>query len=654
MTPLRHDAADASYRRSATLVRQPPVDAAGSAAYPAAERYRPRQLHARGGMGEVWLADDAQIGRRVALKRLRIEHRNAHDRFLTEARITGQLEHPSIVPLHDLAASADGKPFYVMKFVEGRSLKEVIAAYYAAGLAQDWPRDVEFVRLLAAFVSICRAVSFAHSKGVIHRDIKPDNIMLGSFGESLLLDWGLAKVSGQADVPASDGSSPLPSPAGDSARTQAGDIMGSPAYMSPELAEGHADSADPKTDVYLFGATLYEMLTGRAPGVGDSQLDTLRLARTTSPLPPRKVNARIPRPLEAICLKAMAHCPGDRYASAGDLAEDVERYLAGEPVSVYREPLLARAGRWARRHQRGIQRGLVGGLVLALTVFAWSELQQAKLLAQREAARGQLADFRRLADEARFLAASTDPVSEQAPYYDPRRAIAIGETAIQIAQSWGPQGQKLANVPERSGWEDELYDLLLVLANAECQAESQPQGSQRALLLLNRAAAVAPGDARLPPTSRTLPRSTRRDRRRSARGCTSRRSTPSVHCPRPLPAGRIPADCIRDEGESDAQRKPSQVRIERRSPKPSRSTGNRYGSIPSTTGPSSSSDGPTSAWAGGRKPYKPWEHASLCVRRLPGPIAHEVWPTACSGNFPMRNGTSTGPSSSIRTFAPRD
>jgi tetratricopeptide (TPR) repeat protein len=500
MAPFRGPAAALSNEYAAPLAAaaggSSPAQAAGAtiaafATHKTAERYRLERFHARGGMGEVWLAEDAQIGRRIALKRLRVAEPRAQERFLHEAQITGQLEHPGIVPLHDLGIGEDGEPFYVMKFVQGRSLKEAIAAFHAAKAAVDWPRDVEFRRLLEVFVDICRAVAYAHHRGVLHRDIKPDNVMLGSYGEALLLDWGLAKVLGQPDVPG-DLSSVYVRP-GPATATRAGDVVGSPAYMSPELATGHADTADQRTDVYLLGATLYEILSGRAPRAGSSQAELVDLARTKSPAPPRKVNARIPRPLEAICLKAMAHGPDQRYASAAALAEDLERYLAGEPVSVYRESLPVRAWRWMRRHQRGLQRTGMGLLVLTLAGFALATRHHAQVLAQREAVRREEGEFRRLADEARFFAASTDPVAEHAPYYAPGRALAAGHAALTIAAAWSAGGERLPRDAERPALQSELYELLLVLAGAQEQADREAKRPPQALLLLDRAAAIRGG-----------------------------------------------------------------------------------------------------------------------------------------------------------------
>src|SRR5207249_2346593 len=155
-------------------------------------RYVVRQFHARGGIGEIWLAEDAEIGRQVALKRLSKKLEDQQDRFLIEAQITGQLEHPGIVPVHDLGVDEEGRPFYVMSFIHGSTLKEAIDDYHAGVSTPGEAREVQFSRLLEIFVKVCQAVAYAHHRGIVHRDLKPDNVMLGPFGEALVLDWGMA------------------------------------------------------------------------------------------------------------------------------------------------------------------------------------------------------------------------------------------------------------------------------------------------------------------------------------------------------------------------------------------------------------------------------------------------------------------------------
>ncbi len=335
-------------------------------------------------MGEIWLAEDTRIGRQVALKKLRAGRQERQARFLVEAQVTGQLEHPSVVPLHDLGHDENGQPFYVMKFIQGRRLTDAIADYHAKKASSDWPSDLQFRRLLETFVSVCNAVAYAHSKGVLHRDIKPDNVMLGPYGETLVVDWGLAKVLGQPDQPAS--TSVRLSGGASSSATQDGAIVGSPYYMAPEGAERGADAIDHLSDVYLLGATLYQILTAKPPRQGSSQQELIDLARKGRPIIPRQVDPRIPRTLEAICLKAMAYRKEDRYDNPISLAEDIQRFLAGEPTSVYKEPWWAQLGRWIHRHRRKILRAAAMGCVLVLGGLALRGYRQAQWFAEREQA----------------------------------------------------------------------------------------------------------------------------------------------------------------------------------------------------------------------------------------------------------------------------
>jgi eukaryotic-like serine/threonine-protein kinase len=357
------------------------------------QRYTLTRLHAQGGIGQVWLAHDEDLGRDVALKELRPDRGDsplATARFLEEARITGQLEHPGIVPVYELVQPRDGRPCYAMRFVGGRTLAEAIREYHrrrAAGEAG--PLDLR--ELLTAFVGVCNAVAYAHSRGVLHRDLKPQNVALGDFGEVLVLDWGLAKVVGRAEEP----TSLLPvalGPAEGSDRTQQGQVIGTPAYMAPEQAEGRLDRVDRRSDVYGLGAILYEILAGRPPFAGADAAEVSRRVVQEPPVPPRVFVAATPLALEAVCLRALAKKPADRYGSAPELASEIRHYLADEPVTVYRDPLLARAGRWARR-----RRTLVAGLVAAVLVAIVSLTVATVLLSaanRRESEARQLAQQR--------------------------------------------------------------------------------------------------------------------------------------------------------------------------------------------------------------------------------------------------------------------
>jgi serine/threonine protein kinase len=335
-------------------------------------RYTLTRLHGEGGLGQVWVARDNDLGRDVAFKQIRPE-RAAHPemwrRFLKEAKITGQLEHPNIVPVYELGSDPEDRhPFYTMRLVRGQTLREAIADYHTRRKAG---RDDPLARpkLLQAFVGVCQAINYAHSHGVIHRDLKPDNVILGRFGEVVVLDWGLAKVVGQTD----EGATRVGTEEAQAGQTQAGQALGTPAYMAPEQAEGRIDLIDRRTDIYGLGAVLFEVLTGRAPHAGGGTADLLRRIATAETPRARAAEPSAPPALDAVCAKAMAKAREQRYDSPAALAEDVQRFLADEPVSAYREPLRVRLGRRLRRH-----RSLVAGAAVVLlsvsavsSVLAW-------------------------------------------------------------------------------------------------------------------------------------------------------------------------------------------------------------------------------------------------------------------------------------------
>jgi serine/threonine-protein kinase len=330
--------------------------------------------HAQGGLGRVVLARDEKLERLVAIKEIRHDrrgHGQLRQRFLAEARITGQLEHPGIVPIYAMGEGPDGEPFYVMRFIAGRTFAEAFAQFHsdpAPHGSSTRAATVEFRDLLQRFVAVCNTIAYAHSKGVIHRDLKPANIMLGEFGETLVLDWGLAKrvLNAESPVLTPEVGTEAESTHGaeDSGLTEAGQILGTPAYMAPEQATGAA--VGPAADIWALGAILCESLTGRPPFRGASA-DVLAILRNPEPVQPEAWPRALPRALEAICLKALAWKPQDRYRHAGDLAADVNRYLADEPVSVCPEPWVERSRRWTRRHRTlvtAVGAVLIVGLVL--------------------------------------------------------------------------------------------------------------------------------------------------------------------------------------------------------------------------------------------------------------------------------------------------
>ena len=303
-----------------------PVEEAQALESAADERYETRAALGEGGMGEVLLCHDRRMGRDVAMKvvhRSRADGADLRARFLREARVQGRLEHPAIVPVYDLAQDASGRTFFTMKRVRGETL-EVVIARLAAG-QQGAQAQYTQHKLLAAYARVCLAIDFAHARGVVHRDLKPANVMLGDFGEVYVLDWGVAKVgpgdeTDDDDEPAPDESGERPIACSGDARTAAGVVLGTPAYMPPEQLRGQR--VDARTDVYALGAILYEMLT----------LSSFHDRRTGTPmgLDDAEAEANIPPELDAIWRKATEASPAARYASARELHDAVEGYLSGD------------------------------------------------------------------------------------------------------------------------------------------------------------------------------------------------------------------------------------------------------------------------------------------------------------------------------------
>ncbi len=358
------------------------------------QRFRILRPHARGGLGVVFVALDGELHREVALKQILERHADdplSRQRFVAEAEITGGLEHPGVVPVYGLGTDAGGRPYYAMRFIKGDSLKEAIEGFHEradintnssrypspvplaptgrgvrgeggavvsggrAGAAAGAPagsRDLAFRKLLRRFLDVCNAVDYAHSRGVIHRDLKPANIIVGKYGETLVVDWGLAKAVGRADP--SVGERTLVPSSGGSSETLPGSALGTPAYMSPEQARGELDRIGPRSDVYSLGATLYCLLTGKPPFGGDDIGAVLHAVQEGQFGRPSQHDPALDRALEAICLKAMAKEPEDRYPTPRALADDLDRWMADEPVTAWREPISRRARRWARRNRTAV------------------------------------------------------------------------------------------------------------------------------------------------------------------------------------------------------------------------------------------------------------------------------------------------------------
>ena len=361
------------------------------------ERFERQQFFDAGNLGELYLARDTELNRIVVAKYIKPERANeslTRALFHLEGEVTGALEHPGIVPVYGLGKDNRGRLFYAMRYIRGRKLSRVISDYHSIPKSEPGKKHESLIGLLQNFQSACLAVEYAHIKGVLHCDIKPDNIMIGDYGEVFVVDWGLVVVHGNAAKPVSKdedafatlevgqippyrpsdtASSGLHQKQGGSRRG----VGGTPAYMAPEQLRATFDEdvhlLGPGADIYALGGTLFQICTGKAPHLPKSKnresMEDFNKRILTGDFPtPREIKSDIPKSLEAIILKALSLKPEDRYFSARELAEDLKRWVADEPVHVIRESFLDKARRWARKNRNAV--AVLAFSFLMITVFS--------------------------------------------------------------------------------------------------------------------------------------------------------------------------------------------------------------------------------------------------------------------------------------------
>jgi serine/threonine protein kinase len=380
-------------------------------------RYEKTELLTQGGMGQLWIAVDLEFNRKVALKEIvpsSADNEAYRQRFLSEAEITGRLEHPGIVPVYSLGHHADGRPYYSMRLIAGEdtgTLQLAIERLHQERQVSKGQFEQGTRELLGRLVTVCETIAYAHGRGVLHRDLKPANILLGPYGETLVVDWGLARTFTPAPAgPVSD-SEQNPTSSGTESQfphSVTGTILGTPGFAAPEQM-GHIESfpdqttmvtrelmsirrGGPWSDIYSLGAILYHILTGQSPlraaSSGGSSLQDPDSRITDAPRP-RAMRPDIPKALEAICLKAMERDPRRRYPDAMTLSLELKRYLAGDPVEAWEEPLTLRVSRWFDKH-RTISATTTFAMVLTIPLLAFVSMTQSRLRSQYQAASGDL------------------------------------------------------------------------------------------------------------------------------------------------------------------------------------------------------------------------------------------------------------------------
>ncbi|MEZ5993536.1 MAG: protein kinase [Planctomycetota bacterium] len=460
------------------------------------ERYSIQKEHARGGMGRILIAHDNVVGRDVALKELLPQQpsggsipqhteasRGLTERFLREAKVTGQLEHPNIVSVYEIGKNDDDSLYYTMKFVRGQTL-----AARLSEIAKDVSLDKKEklaarLKLLDNFTDVCNAIAYAHSKGVVHRDLKPENVMLGEYGETIVLDWGLARVRGQEDTVAQkliDSTRYMSQSVVENATdklTLDGSIVGTPAYMSPEQARGDLDEIDEQSDVYALGAVLYQILSGRAPFEGPVAGLIIQQVLHSKPLRLSAVSPDCPPELEALVEHGMAKDKSERLKSALEFASEVKAYRDGRTLQSYSYSARELAWRWVARHKRSVITGVVVFyLLVAGAVYHYAQLRQEKAAVEEQKSEAEQATMNaKLAfRDARAAEAEARVARKKA---EVERAAAKDETAEKerALQGWDLTLADAYAMRIRLAREQHDHNGALSFAAAALQAAEHPE-----------------------------------------------------------------------------------------------------------------------------------------------------------------------------------
>ena len=368
----------------------------------------------RGGMGVILNAFDTDIRREVAMKIItgrKSESREFLERFVEEAQVQGQLEHPNICPVHDLGVDPDGRVFFTMKMVKGSSLAGMIKQ---AGSNESMSGSRWLIEILNIFLKICDGMAFSHSRGVIHRDLKPDNIMVGDFGEVYVMDWGLAKIVGSEDTHHNKLIITNRSENDQEMKTMTGSMVGTPTYMPPEQSKGVVEEMDERSDIYSLGALLYELLTLKPPFTGKTPWDILEKVNAELPQPPgvRTPQRGIPAELDAVVLKCLEKSKDDRYQSVPDLKKEIELFLSGRPIGAMEYSLWQVFKKWVHRN-RVLASSILAVLLVIISSISIAYFNMSRAKNNEEKARLAAQENAKQAMESRALAEEQKKLAEK-------------------------------------------------------------------------------------------------------------------------------------------------------------------------------------------------------------------------------------------------